>query len=114
MNRRYLIALAAGALLLGAGAARAADAAAKAAPSSGAAATPAAAAVNVNTATLQELEALPGIGEARAQAILDARKQRGGFKSVDELVDVRGIGPKNLEKLRPYLHVSGKTGVAGE
>jgi len=102
MNRRALVALAIGIALASGAVARAADAAGSSS------AKPAA--VNVNTATLQELEALPGIGEARAQAILDARKQRGGFKSVDELVDVRGIGPKNLEKLRPYLHVSGKAG----
>jgi competence protein ComEA len=64
---------------------------------------PAAASVNVNTATLEELTALPGIGEKRAQAIIEARKQKGGFKSVDELTEVKGIGPANLEKLRPYL-----------
>jgi competence protein ComEA len=66
--------------------------------------------VDVNTATVEELVQVPGIGEKRAQAILDARKQRGGFKSVDELVEIRGIGPANLEKLRPHLSVSGKTG----
>ena len=106
MRQRSLVAIAIGIALLGGVAARAADAA------GGAGTKPAA--VNVNTATLQELEKLPGIGEARAQAILDARKQRGGFKSVDELVDVRGIGPRNLEKLRPYLHVSGKANAASE
>jgi competence protein ComEA len=68
--------------------------------------------VNVNTATLEELTELPGIGEARAKAILDARRERGGFKSVDELLEVRGIGPANLEKLRPHLSVSGKGGAA--
>jgi competence protein ComEA len=68
--------------------------------------------VNVNTATLDELVQLPGIGEKRAQAILEARQQRGGFKSVDELLDIRGIGPANLEKLRPHLSVSGKSGAA--
>ncbi|MCL4683982.1 ComEA family DNA-binding protein [Myxococcota bacterium] len=66
--------------------------------------------VNVNTATVEELVRVPGIGEKRAQAILDAREQRGGFKSVDELVEIRGIGPANLEKLRPHLSVSGKSG----
>jgi competence protein ComEA len=66
--------------------------------------TPAAASsVNVNTATMEELTALPGIGEKRAQAIIEVRKQKGGFKSVDELTEVKGIGPANLEKLRPYL-----------
>jgi competence protein ComEA len=68
--------------------------------------------VNLNTATLDELVSLPGIGEKRAQDILDARKARGGFKSVDELLELRGIGAANLEKLRPYLSVSGKSGAA--
>jgi len=66
--------------------------------------------VNLNTATLEELVSVPGIGEKRAQDILDARKARGGFKNVDELLELRGIGPANLEKLRPYLSVSGKSG----
>jgi competence ComEA-like helix-hairpin-helix protein len=65
-------------------------------------------AVNVNTATAEELEGLPGIGESRARAILEARKARGGFKTVDELVDVKGIGPSALEKLRPFLTIDGK------
>jgi competence protein ComEA len=62
--------------------------------------------VNLNTATAGELEALPGIGAKKAEAIVEARKARGGFKSVDEIVDVRGIGPAQLEKLRPHLRVS--------
>jgi competence protein ComEA len=68
--------------------------------------------VDLNTATLDELVALPGVGEKRAQAILDARKERGGFKSVDDLLDVRGIGSANLEKLRPHLRLGGKGGAA--
>jgi competence protein ComEA len=67
------------------------------------------AAVNLNTATLEELTALPGIGEKRAQAILEMRKQKGGFKSIDELAEVKGIGPANLEKLRPYLRAGAQT-----
>ena len=58
------------------------------------------AAINLNTATREELVALPGIGPAKAQAILDYRKERGGFKSVDELKDVKGIGAKRYEKLK--------------
>ena len=69
--------------------------------------------VNLNTATPDELEALPGIGAKRAQAIIEARKSRGGFKSVDELVDVRGIGPAQLEKLRPHLRVSSDAASGG-
>lgn len=69
--------------------------------------------VNLNTATPDELEALPGIGAKKAEAIVEARKSRGGFKSVDELVDVRGIGPAQLEKLRPHLRVSSDAASGG-
>jgi competence protein ComEA len=65
--------------------------------------------VNVNTATATELERLPGIGEAKAKAILEERKARGGFKTVEELEDVQGIGKAALERLRPYVSVEGKT-----
>lgn len=62
--------------------------------------------VNLNTATKDELVALPGIGPAKAQAILDYRAQHGGFKSVDELKDVKGIGAKRFEKLKAELTVT--------
>ena len=65
--------------------------------------------VNVNTATSDELQLLPGIGEARAKAVIALRKQRGGFKSVDELLEVKGIGEAGLERLRPYVRITGKT-----
>jgi competence protein ComEA len=65
------------------------------------------AAINLNTATRDELVALPGIGPAKAQAILDYRKAHGAFKSVDELKDVKGIGAKRFEKLKPELTVGG-------
>lgn len=100
MIRKTLVALALGAVLAGALGAPRASAAPDARPAT------AMAAVNVNTATAEELTALPGIGEKRAQAILETRKEKGGFKSVDELMEVKGIGPANLEKLRPYLRVS--------
>lgn len=65
------------------------------------------AAVNLNTATKEELIALPGIGPAKAQAIIDHRKVHGPFKSVEELKDVKGIGAKRFEKLKPELTVVG-------
>jgi competence protein ComEA len=65
------------------------------------------AAVNLNTATKDELIALPGIGPAKAQAILDYRKANGAFKSVEELKDVKGIGAKRFEKLKAELTVGG-------
>ena len=64
------------------------------------------AAVNLNTATKDELIALPGIGPAKAQAILDYRAQHGGFRSVEELKDVKGIGAKRYEKLKAELTVT--------
>jgi len=65
--------------------------------------------VNLNSATAEELRLLPGVGRARADAILAIRKRRGGFKSLDELTQVKGIGKAMLERLRPHLTLSGRT-----
>lgn len=61
--------------------------------------------VNINTASLEELERLPGVGPSTAQSILDYRAQSGRFKAVEELEEIKGIGPKKLEKLRPFASI---------
>jgi comEA protein len=61
--------------------------------------------ININTAGATELQQVPGIGPSTAQKILDTRKSYGTFKSVDELLAIKGIGPKKLEKMRKYLTV---------
>lgn len=71
--------------------------------SGGAAAT--AGPVDLNTATLEQLDTLPGVGPATAQAIIDHRTRNGRFRSVDDLLEVRGIGPAKLEQLRPLVRV---------
>lgn len=65
--------------------------------------------VNLNTADAEQLQLLPGVGEKRAAAIIDIRSSKGGFKSVEELVEVKGVGAVLLERLRPHLTLSGKT-----
>ena len=64
-----------------------------------------AAPININTASAEQLTALNGIGEAKAAAIVEHRKAHGPFKSVDQLVDVKGIGLKLVEKNRDMMTV---------
>lgn len=61
--------------------------------------------VNINTATSEELQQVPGIGPATASKILQMRKSYGAFKSVDDLLAIRGLGQKRLDKMRKYLTV---------
>ena len=59
--------------------------------------------LNINTASVEELQTLPNIGESTAQRIVDYRTQHGNFANVDALQNVRGIGAKTLEKLKPFV-----------
>ena len=61
--------------------------------------------INVNTAAATELEELPGVGEVIAQAIVDYRTENGPFTTVDELIDVSGIGDATLENIRDLVTV---------
>ena len=65
--------------------------------------------MNVNSATAEELALLPGVGPAKAQAILEYRKEHGAFKRVEDLSEVKGIGDKALERMRPHIALDGKS-----
>ena len=69
-------------------------------------ATAAFAKVNVNTATVDELATLKGVGKAKAEAIVAYRTANGNFKTVEELTKVKGIGDKILEKIMPEITVA--------
>jgi len=62
--------------------------------------------LDLNVATASSLEALPGVGPAKAAAIVEERRSEGRFHSVDDLERVRGIGPKTVDELRPFVRVS--------
>ena len=62
--------------------------------------------IDLNRADCWLLEALPGIGETRAQAIVDYRNEEGPFQRVEDLLEVAGIGPETLEQIRDYVTVS--------
>jgi comEA protein len=62
--------------------------------------------VNLNTATEAELQALPGLGPAIAKRIVDYRQKSGGFKKVEDLMNVQGIGEKSFLRLKPLLTVA--------
>ena len=64
--------------------------------------------VDLNRAAAEQLTAVPGIGKALAQRIVDFREQHGPFKKVEDLMKVRGIGEKSFEKIRPHVTVSAK------
>jgi competence protein ComEA len=62
--------------------------------------------VNLNTATATQIATLPGIGEKAAQHIIEYREKNGGFKKIEELMNVKGIGEKSFLKLKPLITVA--------
>jgi len=65
-----------------------------------------AAPVNLNTATAEQLESLPGIGARTAALIIEYRQKNGAFKKVEDLMNVRGVGEKSFLKLKPLITVT--------
>jgi competence protein ComEA len=59
--------------------------------------------VNINTASVQQLTELPGVGEKLAARIVEYRQKQGAFKNVSELMNVQGVGEKNLAKIQAFL-----------
>ena len=71
--------------------------------------------INLNTATVAQLESLPGIGARIAERIVEYRKKNGSFKKVEELMNVQGVGEKSFLKLKPLITVTPqKTDRAGQ
>ncbi len=65
--------------------------------------------VDINAASVEELQQLPGVGASRAEAIVALRTAQGGFTSTEQLLQVKGIGEKSLEQMQPYLTLGGET-----
>lgn len=61
--------------------------------------------LDVNRATQEQLQTVPGIGPALARRIVEWRREHGPFETLEELLHVRGIGPRTLDRIRPYLEV---------
>jgi competence protein ComEA len=82
-----------------------APAAAPAQNSKAQSATPTTEKVNINTATAEQLQTLPGIGPALAKSIVDYRTKTGKFKKIEELINVKGVGEKKFEQIKDRLTV---------
>ncbi len=65
--------------------------------------------ININTATSEELQLLPGIGQSTAQKIIEFRQANGPFSSLDDLVKVKGIGEAKLGKIRSFIKLEGSS-----
>jgi competence protein ComEA len=61
--------------------------------------------VNINTAGVEDLDILPGVGPKTAQAIIEFRETRGKFSAVEDLLQVKGVGPKKFAALRPHITI---------
>ncbi len=61
--------------------------------------------ININTASIERLQLIPGIGEVKAASIVEYREKNAGFKSIEELKSISGIGEKTFEKLRDYIDI---------
>lgn len=66
----------------------------------------AAAPVNLNTATAEQLASIPGVGAKMAERIVDYRQKNGGFKKVEDLMNVSGVGEKSFLKMKPLITVT--------
>ena len=69
--------------------------------------------VNLNTATVDQLTTLPGVGRKTAELIIEYRTKSGGFKKIEELMNVKGIGEKTFLKLKPLVSAPPKTDKPG-
>ncbi len=88
--------------LAGVAAARSADQKASQQPGKVTAAAP----INLNTATSSQLEALPGVGPRTAERIIEYREKNGGFKKIEELMNVQGVGEKSFLKIKDLISVT--------